>query len=318
MPVIFAYIFLVCIWATTPLAIQWSNSSLTFVASISLRSLVALIVCSALLLIFRIRLVQRREDWVAFFAGMVGLYPNMLLVYWSSQFISSGLMAVILGVYPFAVGLFSLLIKKENVFNSARVLALCLALGGLVVINIEQLSLGRDGFLGVICMLASALLFAFSTVWVNSVGGSINPLRQSTGVLLLSVPAFILTWFFVDGELPKVIDTKSLIGLSYLSIAGSVIGHTLFFYVLRHCSMVSVSLIPLITPVMALSIGAVLAKETVSVATLCGSLMVLVSLALYQGVFQLLRRKLRSARLQLPGYTVLRKRLFLFVGKVYG
>lgn len=298
MPVIFAYIFVVFIWATTPLAIQWSNSSLVFVAAVGLRMLLALIICSTLMLIFRMKLIHQRSDWVAFIAGMIGLYPNMLLVYWSAQFISSGLMAVILGVYPFAVGLFSLLLLKENVFNPIRLLSVCIALTGLVVIHLEQFGLGGDAIYGVLGMVGSALLFALSSVWVKAVGGSISPLRQSTGVLVLAVPAFALTWFFVDGEIPSGVDSRSLLGVTYLSIVGSTVGHTLFFYVLRHCSMVTVSLIPLITPVLALSLGAVFANETITPSTYWGSGMVLVSLALYQGVFRVfckVWRRLKSA-----------------------
>lgn len=293
MPVIFAYIFVVFIWATTPLAIQWSNSSLVFVTAVGLRMLLALVICSAMMLIFRMKLINQRRDWVAFIAGMIGLYPNMLLVYWSAQFISSGLMAVILGLYPFAVGLFSLLLLKENVFNPIRLLSVCVALTGLAVIHLEQIGLGGDALYGVLGMVGSALLFALSSVWVKAVGGSISPLRQSTGVLVLAVPAFALTWFFVDGEIPSGIDTRSLLGVTYLSIVGSVVGQTLFFYVLRHCSMVSVSLIPLMTPVLALSLGAVFANESITSSTYWGSGMVLVALAIYQGVFKVIYKTWR-------------------------
>ncbi|TVZ40098.1 drug/metabolite transporter (DMT)-like permease [Alteromonadaceae bacterium 2753L.S.0a.02] len=296
MPVIFAYIFVVFIWATTPLAIQWSNSSLEFVTAVTIRMILALAICLALMIVFRIPLVKRKSDWIAFLAGMLGLYPNMLIVYWSAQYISSGLMAVILGLYPFAVGFFSLLFTRENVFNPMRIIALATAILGLAIINFDQLTAGSDAIYGVLGMVGSSLLFALSSVWVKAVGATINPLRQSTGVLVLSVPAFALTWFFVDGKIPEEIDMKSLVGISYLSVAGSVIGHTLFYYVLRHCSMVSVSLIPLITPVMALSIGVLLANEKLSGMSMLGVVVVLAALGIYQGVFKHLTnpRRLRQ------------------------
>ncbi|WP_045858035.1 DMT family transporter [Teredinibacter purpureus] len=297
MPVILAYIFVVFIWATTPLAIQWSNSSLAFVTSVSLRMVFALVICATLLAILNIRLIEKRSDWWAFLVGMIGLYPNMLIIYWAAQYISSGLMAVILGLYPFAVGFFSLIFTKENVFNPARIVALGIAVGGLYVLHYDQIALGHDAVLGVLGMVASSILFAFSSVLVKLVGGGVGPLRQSTGVLVLSAPAFVITWFFLDGEIPTDIDTKSIMGLSYLSVAGSVIGHTLFFYVLRHCSMVSVSLIPLLTPVLALSIGAVFAQEVITFKTIIGSAMVLFSLGLYQGVFQTIGAGIKNIRI---------------------
>ena len=298
MPVVIAYAFVVLIWSTTPLAIQWSNSSVPFIASVTIRMVLALIVCSLLLVILRKPLVTDRRDWLAFVAGAVGLYPNMLIVYWSSQFISSGLMAVILGVYPFVVGLFSLLFLRENIFSPIRFLALAIAISGLAVIHIEQLNLGGDAIYGVFGMLASAFLFGFSSVWLKISGAHIDPLRQSTGALVFAVPAFVATWWLLGGEFTAVVDIKSMVGLGYLAIAGSVIGHTLFFYVLRYCSMMSVSLITLITPVMALSLGVVVAKELVTVATVVGSLMVVLSLAVYQGVFTYLWRYFEKQYLQ--------------------
>ncbi len=297
MPVIFAYGFVIFIWATTPLAIQWSNSSLAFVAAVSLRMVLALAVCGGLLFLFKIPLVKRRSDWMAFVAGMVGLYPNMLLVYWSAQYISSGVMAIVLGFYPFAVGFFSLLFLKENVFSPMRLAAACLAIGGLAIIHLEQVSASGDSVYGIMGMFVSSFLFALSTVWVKAIGSSINPLRQSTGVLMLAVPAFTITWFLLDGEVPQFIDAKSMIGVSYLSIAGTVIGHTLFFYVLKNCSMVSVSVIPLITPVMALSIGSVFADESVTGITIFGSAVVLFALALYQGVHTVLIERVRVIKI---------------------
>lgn len=287
MPVIFAYIFVVFIWATTPLAIQWSNSSLEFITAVTLRMILALVVCVVLMLVFRMPLIKSRRDWLPFLAGAIGLYPNMLIIYWSAQYVSSGVMAVLLGLYPFAVGFFSLLLLRDNLFNPLRVFALLVALLGLAIINIEQLALGSDSVYGILGVIGSSLLFALSTVWLKAVGAALHPLRQSMGVLLLATPAFVLTWYLIDGKIPEAIDMKSLIGVSYLSVAGSVLGYTLFFYVLRHCSMVSVSLIPLLTPVMALSIGALVAKEQVSTMTLCGSIMILFALAMYQNVWKM-------------------------------
>lgn len=143
MRVALAYACVVLIWATTPLGINWSNSTLSFAAAVALRMCLALAICWLALVVMRERLVQQRSDWKAFFAGAIGLYPNMLLVYWSAQFIPSGLMAVILGLYPFTAGLFTYFILKEWVFTPPRIVALALAVTGLGVIHYEHLEIGR-------------------------------------------------------------------------------------------------------------------------------------------------------------------------------
>ena len=62
-------------------------------------------------------LIVERRDWGVYAASALGLFPNMLLVYWAAQFIPSGLMSVIMGTYPFFVGAFSLLVLRENFFK---------------------------------------------------------------------------------------------------------------------------------------------------------------------------------------------------------
>ena len=124
-----AYLLVILIWSTTPLAIHWSNSSLSFVAAITLRMALALPLCFVLMSILREPLIRNKRDWLAYAASALGLFPNMLLVYWAAQFISSGLMSVMFGVYPFFVGVFSLLIMRENPFTPIKVLALVLYQG---------------------------------------------------------------------------------------------------------------------------------------------------------------------------------------------
>ncbi len=296
MPVIIAYLCVVAIWSTTPLAIQWSNSSLSFMAAVTLRMVLALIVSLLLLAVMRQPLVRQASDWKAFAAGCIGLFPNMLLVYWAAQYIPSGMMAVVMGVYPFLVGVFAWFFLKENVFTAARVGALCMAVAGLGLIHSEQLALGSRAVLGVLGMLTSAVLFALSSVWLKALGGGVDPLRQSTGVLVLAAPCFIVAWWLTDGVVPQVVDLKSISGVAYLVLAGSVVGHTLFFFVLRNCTVGTVSLITLITPVIAMVIGIYFADEQITLKGGLGALLIVLSLALYQDVGRWLARWIRARR----------------------
>lgn len=308
MPVILAYITVVVVWSTTPLAIQWSAGSLSFLAAATLRMVLALVCCLLVLAVLRRPLVAHRSDWKAFAAGCIGIFPNMLVVYWSAQYIPSGLMAVVLGVYPFLVGLFSFLLLKENVFTPARVVALVVAVAGLALIHSEQMAFGDKAVHGILGMLLSAVLFSLSSVWLKAVGGGVDPLRQSTGVLLLAAPCFVVVWWLQDGVLPTSIDMKTAGALAYLVVAGSLVGHTLFFYVLRRCSIASVSLITLITPVLALLVGVLLANETVTIKGAIGTGLILLSLAVYQGVGRSLLARFAAGRAKAPVPTLAAKK----------
>jgi probable blue pigment (indigoidine) exporter len=287
MKVILAYIVVVLIWSTTPLGIKWSNESLSFTAAVALRMAIAAILCWVILLSLRLKIYEKKRDLHAYLAGCIGLFPNMLLVYWSAQYIPSGLIALILGVYPFLVGLFSILILKENPFNAVRVIALTIALVGLGLIHYSQLQLGAQELLGVLGILLSSVLFAYGTVWLKKVGGGIHPLRQLTGTLTIAAPCFVISWWLMDGTIPEAMHWKSAFGVGYLVLAGSLLGGLTFFYVLKHCSVGSVSLITLMTPMMALVMGYLIENEHISMLSILGAALILVSLALYQGLFKI-------------------------------
>lgn len=278
-----AYLLVILIWSTTPLAIHWSNSSLSFVAAITLRMALALPLCYALLAILREPLIRNRRDWWAYAASALGLFPNMLLVYWAAQYIPSGLMSVMFGVYPFFVGIFSLLILKDNPFTPTKVLALLMAVLGLWVLHRDQLALGSNAVWGVAALLLVCGIWGFSSVAVKKLAADVSPLRMGTGSLLVAVPFFLAAWLWLDGELPQHVDQKSVVSVLYLVVAGSLLGHVLWFYVLRACSVTSVSLITLITPVMALTWGFCFAGEVPNRQTLIGAALILLALVLYQG-----------------------------------
>lgn len=284
MKVITAYICVVLVWSTTPLAIKWSNSSLDFMAAVAIRMNVAAVLCCLALFVLRRKLIQQSGDLKAMFVGALGLFPNMVLVYWSALHIPSGLISVILGVYPFLVGFFSWIILGESTFNVSRLIALFIAVVGLLLIHIEQMALGPTAVLGVAGILLSSVFFAFSTVLLKKLSGQIDSLRQLTGSLLFSSPFFLLVWYIFGEPLPELIDVRSLIGVSYLILAGSLVGGLMFYFVLASCSVSTVSLIPLMTPVLALFIGNVIEGEIVSRLALVGSSLILFSLAVYQGV----------------------------------
>lgn len=299
MKVAIAYLTVVMIWATTPIGIKWSNSSLSFIEAITARTVFALVICGAILLVMRQPLIRERRDWWVFFAGSLSLFPNMLLVYWSAQYIPSGLIAVVFGSFPFMVGLFSLLLLKENIFIPRRIVAMVVAVCGLIVINLGQLDVGSKAVFGVLGTLCATMFFGFSSVLLKRIGGDIEPFRQATGSLFMAAPGFIVVWALFDGHIPTAIDMRSAIGVGYLVLAGTVLGGTLFYYVLKHCEVSSVGLITFITPILAVFIGVVVDGETLTREGLIGSALVILSLAIYQDVFRFLYRKCVQWRLRL-------------------
>jgi len=283
--VLFAYFSVVLIWATTPLAIQWSSDSLSFMLAAVSRMAIAFVIA---LLVHGVLQKSFSTYWQharIYFAASIGIFPNMPVVYWGAQFIPSGLVAVIFALSPFATGLMTLLLLKQNPFTVRRVLALLLALVGLVIIFYHQMQFDMRSIYGIGAILLSCLLFSFSSVWVKKLtqqqAVTIDAFHQATGALIFALPGLLLVWWLTDGAVPQQVSTKSAGAIVYLAIMGSLVGAALFFYVLQRMSASAVSLITLMTPVLAIVLGKQFADEGLSAQTLWGVMTVLLALLLY-------------------------------------
>lgn len=289
MQLVLAYATVVIIWSTTPLAIQWSRTDESFIASLMLRVVPAAIISLGILTVLQKKLVRQPSDWFLYFAGAGSIFPSMAIVYWSSQFIPSGMMALIFGLYPLSMGIFSYFMLGTLVFDRAKIAALFMAICGIAVIHREQVQLNSDAWYGIVGMLVGVLSFGFFSILLRSVSERftsevIDPFRQSAGSLLVASPFCLMAWWVWDGSLVLDYGFRSISGMAYLILLGSVFGQALFFYVLHRCSITSVSMITLITPLMAVVLGGLVENEPITSGVILGALIVFFALAIYQGV----------------------------------
>ena len=92
----------------------------------------------------------------------------------------------------------------------------------------------------------------------------------------------MVLWLSFAGPLPESLSLESLFGTLYLSIFGSVFGFIAYFYLLNHMSAAHVSLITLMTPVLALLLGSCIAHEELSSRALMGCGLIMLALLIYQ------------------------------------
>ncbi|MGH1371913.1 MAG: DMT family transporter [Cellvibrionaceae bacterium] len=287
MGALWAYVCVIVIWSTTPLAIKFSNDSLTPMASITLRVCLALVFICLLYGLLRRALPLQLKHWRVHCAAAIGLFPNMPLVYTAVEYIPSGLIAIMFGLTPFVNGLLAIPMLGEERPTFSRWLALAVALLGLWIVFSDQLKLGEDGYIGILLMLASVAIFCFSSLLVKrlTVNCTIEPMEQAFGSMVYAAPGLILCWFLFDGNYHLEFSRESLWALLYLAVIGSMFGFVAYFHILKNMSISTVSLIPLMTPVIAVALGSWLAGEHVGENTLLGGGCILLALAFYQGSF---------------------------------
>ena len=101
-------------------------------------------------------------------------------------------------------------------------------------------------------------------------------------------------------------------GVGYLAVAGSCLGYTLYFYVLRHCSLAATGLLTLLSPPLALAVGFCILGEVLSLHEQVGIFMVILALAIYSGAINFVGRiyiKTANSLIRGLGWKVVRRYL---------
>lgn len=296
MPVSAAYLAVVLIWSTTPLGIVWSSESVSPTMAVLLRMVIAAII-GVIVIWFnkRIALPWHRRAKLLYCYSAIGIFGGMLLSYFASQYISSGMISLVFGLAPILSGLLAQKILSEPAFGFVRRVAIIIAVLGLCLVCSENVAFGNEAYIGLLLVLGAVFFFSLSGVLVKSVHITIHPIATTVGSLIVCIPFFALTWYFFDGTL--LIETwepRSLWAILYLGIFGSLVGFVAYFFVLQKLNASTVSLITMITPILAICLGALLNDELLSINIVLGALTVMFGLWIYQfGPKLIQKRKLR-------------------------
>lgn len=277
-----AYLAVVLIWSTTPLAVKWSGEGPGYLFGVLGRMALGTVLCLALIAVLRKSFPWHMAARRAYYSGALGAFGAMLMIYWAAQYIPSGLISVLFGLSPMLTALIAVPLLRERGPKISHWLGMIVALGGLAVIFAESLDIGPHSTAGLVALLGSVLLQSLSIVLIKRHAGDLPSLSITTGSLVLATPLFLLTWLALEHSAPVALPARAVASIVYLGIVGSVIGFTLFFYVLKNVSAHGSALITIITPVLALFVGAGMNDEHVGLRIWAGTALVLAGLALHQ------------------------------------
>ena len=132
-----AYIAIIIIWSTTPLAIKWSGEGVGYEFGVAARMLLGLVLLLALMMIRKIDFPWNRQARHVYLVSGLSLFLAMASVYWAAQYIPSGWISVVFGISPLMTSILAIFILKEASFSEGRLVGMLIGLAGLCVIFIE-------------------------------------------------------------------------------------------------------------------------------------------------------------------------------------
>ncbi|ENW04298.1 DMT family transporter [Acinetobacter beijerinckii] len=276
----FTYGLLIFIWATTPLAIVWSVSDIYPMWALVLRFFIALPLAIAVLLILKIQFPINKIAVLSYIAGSLSLIGSQIFTYAATAYLSSGLIALMFGLAPIMAGLIGR-------FGFQQKLAALQWLGmGTSIIGLAMICLSGNQKhvqpMGIIMMLISVFAYSLSIFLVKKINAVVQPIAQATGSILVSTLLALMLlpfiWQYAPTQFPSL---KSLLALIYTVVMASLIAMFCYFKLVQNLKATTLSLTTVMTPMLAILIGAYLNHEQLSAQVFVGASIILFGLFLY-------------------------------------
>jgi len=277
-----AFVSVILIWSTTPLAIKWSAQGMGSSFAVLSRMGIGALLCVLLLVLLRVRFPLHRKAWLSYLASGLSMFGAMALTYWSAQSISSGMISVLFGLSPLLTSLGAMLWLKEEAMTPSKLAGMLLGLAGLLLVFRGGLDLGEGAAMGLFALLCAVVLQSLGLVWLKRIDDDSPPLATTLGSLIVSLPLFFAAWWLNGGQLPAAWPERALAATLYLGVIGSVLGFMLYYYMIKHMEAGKIALITLITPVLALLLGHGLNNEAVLPHVWLGTASIMLGLCMHR------------------------------------
>jgi len=274
------YALLVFIWSTTPLAIVWSVEDLHPMWALAIRFFLALPLALGLLWLFKTRLPLDRVSLHSYLAGACSFIGSQIFTYWSTDYLSSGIIALMFGLAPLISGLIGRFVFQMQL-SLNQWLGMGIALIGLSVICLGDADQHIQP-IGIVIALVGVLVYCVSMFWVKKINAPIDPMAQAAGSIGLSVVFSLgmlpFIWQYAPTAMPHA---KSLFGLVYAVIMASLIAMFCYFKLVQKIKPTTLSLTTVLTPMLALLVGVLLNNEKLPLIALVGVVILLFGLVVY-------------------------------------
>ena len=274
-----AYGLICLIWGSTWGAIRLLVRDVPPLRAAAIRFFLAAIILLAIALI-RVRTLRLTfREWLALVIlgiTMMGLPYGLL--FWAEYRISSSMTAVLFSTCPLFVSLFTPLLTRTSVPRRA-VFAMLLGLGGMATLFYTELSVSRYLLLGGGAVIGAVISSSWASVFAKREIGNVSPLLGTAVQFCVGAVILCIVSLVTEVGRPSDWNSTSILALVFLTIFGSVITFSLYYWLLGKVQAYQLSTINLVVPVVAMAEGALMLRERLPLSMIAACFLVLGSVA---------------------------------------
>ena len=223
-----------------------------------------------------------KEWWPILVLSFLNFMLSNALSTWGVKYISAGLGSIIGATFPLWMVVIGLFNNKSSIPIKA-ITGFLLGFGGICVIFYEHLHdfLNSSFLFGIILSFSATWSWAFGTLYTKKHAKSFNP-YFSFGLQMIisgSVILAICEPTNISVSLTNI-PWQSWLAIAYLVIFSSIISFVAYLYALQHLSAEQTSIYAYINPVVAVSFGAIMFGEKLTIFIILGGAITLIGVYL--------------------------------------
>lgn len=280
---VLVWLILAVIWSTTWIVIKIGLDDLPPIAFSGSRFLLSVVVLFAVIRLQGIALPKAAAEWrLIALTGVLQFSINYSCVFWAEQHITSGLAAVLQAMIPvFGLVLAWIFLPGERV-TPQKIVATALGIIGVSIIFVDQLRVENwMAFAGCVAIVVGAYAAAQASILTKAKAADIHPASFVFCQMICGLPAIILYSLITEGDpLNFHWSWRALGCIAYLAVFGSVAAFWMYYWLLHRVESTKAMMISLVTPLLAVVIGALTYGETLPGQTFFGGALIIGSIAL--------------------------------------
>jgi drug/metabolite transporter (DMT)-like permease len=274
------YLLVVLIWGTTWYGIHTQVNGTSPHLAVAFRmgaaSVVFFAIATARRIPLRLTSFQARQVLIQ---GVCFFGLNYLAVYAGTQYLTSGVVAVLFSILvPLNIFVEWLLygVRPRLVVVAAAVIGV-IGIATVFSTELQRAVFSGTAVWGAVLVLFAATLVALGNVLATRLASSeLSPLViNAYGTAAGTVS--ILLWGLISGaSWSMTITTPWLIGLSYLTLIGTVLAFGIYMTILPIVGSVAGAYVAVLSPIVAIAISSVLEELPLTAATFVGAVLLLI------------------------------------------
>lgn len=284
----FLILLVVSIWAFNNIAIKWGLMDLPPLLMTTLRFVVV-----ALILVPFTRVNRQQFCYLLVLAFTFG-FMHFSLLFISLDNTDAGTAAVIVQLGTPIAMLLAMVVLKEKL-RVIQLVGIAISLSGVLVLSGSPTI---SHWWVLVLLLLSALGWAISNLIVKK-SPPMSPLTMTGWLSFLAIPIVgCASWLTESNQLTLLMDSswRGWFGILFSAIGSSIIAYSLWYSLLKHYNVNLIMPYSLLTPVLAVIMGALVLGDSMNGFKIAGSLLVVFGTAIAVINLRSLRMHSRLAR----------------------